>query len=211
MGGGQSLLDGATAARADIHSSSDERLRAEICVHLHLAHSATADVSNRRLLEQAYATADANADGKLDFHEFASMAARIGLGVSELQLRAGFNRFDIDDDGRISFPEVVDFISPVLGSPEQRAARRAAPGRAPLSRRELAAREVQVQHFERIAAAAPASTALQVGNDTAVPLAVHQISRAVYEKQLHLRNAFKQWDKDGSGGLDVNEFTSVGG
>ena len=217
MGGGQSLLSGANAARADLHSSSDERLRAEIAVHLHLAQGSTPDVTNRELLERAYKEADSNADGKLDFDEFAAIAHRIGLGVSELQLRAAFGRFDVDSDGRISFAEVVDFISPVLGSPEERSKARAARNGGistrhapPLSAREYAAREVQVQQFERIAAAGPATKTLKVSEDrSTVPTAVSLISQEVYKQQINLRHAFKKWDADGSGGLDVNEFTSV--
>ena len=92
MGGGQSLMDGANAARADLGSSSDERLRAEIAVHLHLAQGSAPSVSNRELLERAYTEADSNTDGKLDFAEFAAIASAIGLGVSEAQLRTAFGR-----------------------------------------------------------------------------------------------------------------------
>lgn len=97
------------------------------------------------------------------------------------------------------------------GSPEERAKLRAArSGRIPVSHREYAQREVQVGAFERIASSAPAAKQLRVTSDgSAVPTAVRQVAGEVYKQQINLRHAFKKWDADGSGGLDVNEFTSA--
>jgi Ca2+-binding EF-hand superfamily protein len=81
-------------------------MRAEIAVKLHVA--VGGKQGHRAALEQAFHASDADGDGSVDFAEFCSTAAAIGLGVSEPQLQAAFNKFDRDGSNAIEFQEVIN-------------------------------------------------------------------------------------------------------
>lgn len=72
---------GAGSSRGAGKGLSKERLRAEICVKLHLAigGDATARSGHRVTLEQAFASADTDGDGTVDFREvrLAALASRL--------------------------------------------------------------------------------------------------------------------------------------
>ena len=125
MGAQQSYNRGTGRALAE------ERTRAEISVKLHMAIGGKGG-SHRQVLEEAFKASDADGDGSVDFAEFCSTAAAIGLGVSEQQLKQAFARFDRNGDGTLEFKEVLDFMCPKVKSSND------------------AAKEVAVQAIERL-------------------------------------------------------------
>ena len=84
---------------------AQERMRAEINVRLHMAISDKG--THRKILEESFKAADADGDGTIDYKEFCSAAAAIGLGVSETELRMAFDRFDVNRDSTVEFGEGV--------------------------------------------------------------------------------------------------------
>ena len=166
----------------------EERMRAEISVKLHLATGGK--VGHRQCLEDAFRASDHDGDGSIDFSEFCATAAAIGLGVSESELKSAFSRFDVNGDSTIEFAEVVDFMCPRVKTARD------------------AQREVHVQHLERMVGER-APLELNDATEEAVHQGVRRIAQTVHGKEINLRNAFRQWDKDGSGALDVNEFVAA--
>ena len=163
---------------------AEEQLRADIGVKLHLAIQGKA--SHRAVLESAFARADGDKDGILQFHEFCSAAAAIGLGVSEYELRQAFERFDRNHDGTVEFAECVDFMCPVIRSHAD------------------AQKAVAVGHLERMAANREKLVATED-----IEGAVFRVAETVFAKELNVRRAFQTWDANGSGDLDVSEFTAA--
>lgn len=108
---------------------SDERLRADVAVQLHVARvakkkqvkgqqgsiGANAAKSNRAQLQLLFDRTDANRDGVVDFGDFARAAADLGIKATETQLRVAFSRFDGDKDGAIQCKEFVNFMCPLVG------------------------------------------------------------------------------------------------
>ena len=64
---------------------------------------------------------------------------------------------------------------------------------------------VAVEHLERIATK---RTALGVEDDN-VKGAVRKVAQVVFDRELNVRRAFQTWDANGSGDLDIGEFTSA--
>lgn len=165
---------------------AQERLRAEIAVKMHMAVGDR--VNHKQALEDAFRAADADGDGTVNFAEFCSAAAAIGLGVSETELRAAFNRFDVNRDQTVEFQEVIAFMAPPVRSHHQ------------------AQQEVAVQHLERMAVA---REDLDVEREGSVDRAVFRVAQTVFDRELNIRKAFQTWDGSGTGSLDISEFTSA--
>ena len=166
---------------------AQERLRAEISVKLHMAIGDKA--AYRDVLEQAFTASDADGDGTIDFPEFCSTASAIGIGVSETELRAAFARFDRDGNSTIDFHEVIDFMCPKVRS--QSDAQKAA-------------------HVEYLTRMVENLESLEADStDEGVSSAVQRVAEVVYDKEINIRSAFRTWDSDGSGKLDISEFVSA--
>ena len=183
-------------------TTTEELLRAEIAVKLHVVTGADG-ASHRDVLEKAFKAADKNSDGQIDFSEFAESAASIGLGVAEGQLRSAFQLFDKNGDGRMQFNELVDFLCPSDLNKAERLPSK-------LETRRFLQHEVSVQQYERLVAN-DKSVALETAGATEAGLhdVVQRIASEIYQKEISVRSAFRQWDSDGSGALDVEEFTSA--
>ncbi len=179
---------GGSANRGVGKALAEERVRAEIAVKLHMAIGDRE--SHRAVLEAAFNASDADGDGTIDFSEFCSTAAAIGVGVSEEELHFAFKKFDRNGDGSIEFKEVVDFMCPVIKSHAE------------------AQRAAHVEHLMRMA---EQREALEVEEETdaGVNQAVRRVAEVVFNKEINIRSAFKTWDRDGSGKLDVSEFVSA--
>jgi len=163
---------------------AEERVRAEIAVKLHLA---IGDRQNHRaVLEAAFRASDADGSGEIDFNEFCSTAAALNIGVSEEELYYAFKKFDRDGGGTIDYHEVVDFMCPVIRSHAD------------------AQKAVAVGHLERMAAN---REKLETTED--IEGAVFRVAETVFAKELNVRPAFQTWDANGSGDLDVSEFTAA--
>ena len=50
---------------------------------------------------------------------------------------------------------------------------------------------------------------LESESGDAVNQAVRRVAEVVFDKEINIRSAFKTWDSDGSGKLDVSEFVSA--
>ena len=177
---------GQANAKGTGRALAQERLRAEIAVKLHAAIGGRE--AHREALDRAFQAADADGDGTIDFSEFCSAAAAIGLGVSESELRSAFNRFDVNRDKTVEFAEVIAFMCPPVKSHHQ------------------AQQEVAVQHLQRMAVA---REDLDVEQEGSVDRAVFRVAKTVYVKELNIRRAFQTWDGSGTGSLDISEFTSA--
>ena len=79
---------GGSAHRGVGKALAEERMRAELAVKLHMAIGASDKATHRAVLEDAFKASDADGDGTIDFEEFCSTAAAIGIGVSEAELRS---------------------------------------------------------------------------------------------------------------------------
>lgn len=176
---------GQQTSRGTGRALAEERLRADISVKLHMAIQGKA--SHRAVLEAAFGDADGDGDGILSFGEFCNAAAAIGLGVSEYELRTAFSRFDRDGNGTVDFHECVEFMCPTIRTHGD------------------AQREVAVGHLERMA---QKRETLEVDEEE-VEQAVFRVAKAVYDKELNIRKAFQTWDGNGSGSLDISEFTAA--
>lgn len=167
---------------------AEERVRAEIAVKLHMAIGNRE--SHRAALEAAFQASDADGDGTVDFVEFCSTAAALNMGVSEEELRSAFKRFDKNGDESVEFSEVLDFMCPTIksGGDAQKAA-----------------------HVEYLARMVENRENLEVEDESedGVTAAVRRVASVVYDKEINIRAAFKTWDRDGSGKLDVSEFVSA--
>jgi Ca2+-binding EF-hand superfamily protein len=179
---------GNTHARGEGRALAEERMRAEIAVKLHMA--VGGKQGHRQALEQAFHASDADGDGSVDFAEFCSTAAAIGLGVSEPQLRSAFDKFDRNGDKSIEFEEVINFMCPKVYSGTD------------------ATREAHVEYLSRLAAE---RKPLEVEEDSedGVHSAVYKVAESIFSREINVRKAFLKWDRDGSGQLDVAEFTDA--
>ena len=110
MGAGASAIAHTSGA-----GDADAKLRAAVAVKLHVA---SADVSNKRRVEEAFKQADTDGDCRLSFDEFAAAAHSVGLGVSDAELRAAFTRFDADEDGAIQLDELLTYLFPPRSATE---------------------------------------------------------------------------------------------
>ena len=102
QGGG--MGQGGSAHKGVGKALAEERVRAEIAVKLHMAIGGKE--AHRQILEDAFHASDHDGDGSIDFDEFCSTAAAIGMGVSESELRFAFSRFDVNGDNSVDFHEV---------------------------------------------------------------------------------------------------------
>ena len=69
----------------------------------------------------------------------------------------------------------------------------------------------QAAHVEMLARMAEDREALEVQEETdsGINAAVRRVATVVYDKEINIRSAFRTWDRDGSGSLDVSEFVSA--
>lgn len=56
-------------------------------------------------LQEDFASADDDGDGRIDFAEFKRLLEGLGAGMSEAELSIGFHEVDTDRDGRIDLQE----------------------------------------------------------------------------------------------------------
>lgn len=62
----------------------------------------------RELLEE-FASADRDNDGRIDFHEFRQLLEGIEAGMSEAEMKIGFEEIDADRDGLIDRREFAEW------------------------------------------------------------------------------------------------------
>jgi Ca2+-binding EF-hand superfamily protein len=58
-------------------------------------------------LREDFAFSDADANGRIDFHEFVGLLEDLEAGMSDTEARIGFAEIDEDGDGAIEFEEFV--------------------------------------------------------------------------------------------------------
>jgi calmodulin len=58
-----------------------------------------------RQLREAFHHADSNHDGRVSLLEFSQLLQTLGAGMSDEELRIGFEALDTDGNGRIDFDE----------------------------------------------------------------------------------------------------------
>ena len=58
-------------------------------------------------LQEDFAQADSDHDGRINFEEFSALLADLEAGMSAQELRIGFHEIDTDRDGRIDLREFV--------------------------------------------------------------------------------------------------------
>jgi calcium-binding protein CML len=56
-------------------------------------------------LQEDFASADDDGDGRIDFAEFKSLLEDLNAGMSQTELSIGFREIDTDRDGRIDLQE----------------------------------------------------------------------------------------------------------
>ena len=62
-----------------------------------------------RELGEAFATADSNHDGRIDFAEFEQLLSDLDAGMSKQELTLGFREVDTDRDGWIDTREFIEW------------------------------------------------------------------------------------------------------
>jgi Ca2+-binding EF-hand superfamily protein len=63
-------------------------------------------------LRETFAHIDANGDGGVSFAEFRTLMHDIGDLREDAALRASFERVDVDQNGRIDFAELCNWLCP---------------------------------------------------------------------------------------------------
>lgn len=58
-------------------------------------------------LREVFAFSDADANGRIDFHEFVGLLGDLEAGMSDEEARIGFAEIDENGDGAIGFEEFV--------------------------------------------------------------------------------------------------------
>lgn len=62
-----------------------------------------------RELREAFATADGDRDGRIEFAEFEQLLADLEAGMSQQDLTIGFREVDTDRDGLIDLQEFMEW------------------------------------------------------------------------------------------------------
>jgi Ca2+-binding EF-hand superfamily protein len=65
--------------------------------------------ASARELREAFATADSNRDGRIDFAEFEQLLRDLDAGMSKQELTLGFREVDTDRDGLIDTREFIEW------------------------------------------------------------------------------------------------------
>ena len=60
-------------------------------------------------LDEGFARADKDGDGRIDFGEFARLIHGLRAGICETDVRINFQKIDLDNDGLIDFGEFFDW------------------------------------------------------------------------------------------------------
>lgn len=65
--------------------------------------------ASARELDEAFATADRDRDGRIDFAEFENLLRDLEAGMSKQELTIGFREVDTDRDGLIDAREFIEW------------------------------------------------------------------------------------------------------
>ncbi|CAE8605904.1 unnamed protein product [Polarella glacialis] len=183
----------------------DEKLRADISVKLHAAKkSRRENRGNRVVLQETLAAVGPDSAGTVSFKQFKQGAERLAIRVPDKQLKAAFAPFEVlAGAGRLSVGEFVEFV---CGSEVPLARGRSSPSSSSTS--PAPARSAPAPKGGRPSSSAAPRREIELNDssEAGVRQAAARIADSLFDKEIDLRKAFKQWDKDGSGGLDQKEF-----